>query len=74
MEDAAEAARTATSQPERDSDLTQRDMHSAMKELAEMGSHLRNVAHQQRMMVDDTLQEWTGTETGVGMGCGSARV
>ncbi|KAK8856101.1 hypothetical protein PGQ11_012013 [Apiospora arundinis] len=73
-EAAAEAARTTTKQPERDVDLRGRDMPSAMKELAEMGDHLRNVAHQQRLMVDDTVHEWSGTETGVGKGSGTARV
>ncbi|KAK7963623.1 hypothetical protein PG988_010597 [Apiospora saccharicola] len=48
--------------PDRHLDLTQRDMSTAMRQVAAMGNHLRNAAHEQRKMVDDTLSQWTGSE------------
>ncbi|KAK7935904.1 hypothetical protein PG985_001399 [Apiospora marii] len=55
----AVAARTATvtGSPER---KKQRDMPEAMRQVAEMGDQLRNAAHEQRKMVDDTLNQWRG--------------
>ncbi|KAK8012840.1 hypothetical protein PG991_010215 [Apiospora marii] len=59
----AVAARTATAtaavtgSPER---KKQRDMPEAMRQVAEMGDQLRNAAHEQRKMVDDTLNQWRG--------------
>ncbi|KAK8035217.1 hypothetical protein PG993_010212 [Apiospora rasikravindrae] len=50
---------SATSPPERECDRMQRELPSAMKGLEEMGVHLQSMAQQQRMMVDDTLNQWT---------------
>lgn len=59
----AEAARTTTAPPERHLELTQRDMPEATRQVAEMGNHLRNAAHEQRKMVEDTLKHWRGSTT-----------
>jgi hypothetical protein len=65
---AAEAAAIATTKataisPPEEEQIVDRmmakDMSTARKELAQMGVHLQNVAQQQRMMVDDTLNRWT---------------
>ncbi|KAK8076032.1 hypothetical protein PG994_003304 [Apiospora phragmitis] len=53
---------TATSPPEEEQNVDRmmaQDMSTAKKELAQMRVYLQNVARQQRMMVDDTLNRWT---------------
>ncbi|KAK8058499.1 hypothetical protein PG994_008947 [Apiospora phragmitis] len=61
---ATEAAAVVTTvpPPQRDVGRAERDMPRARRELEEMGNHLRNVAHQQRMMIkNETPNDVTGS-------------